>query len=671
LPLLGPALLLAFGACFVLSLSEFATFYLAGVKTVGTELAVLYELTGSTAPVARAAWPVLLLALVAALGLTRASRGWSATGAAVRTAATPSRVSGWIVLALLLALSWVIPVVLLLANITTLQPFRQFLVLHTDDLLWSLLTAGTAALIACLMAWSGLFCLSAREKALSRRSPSPKPSALRLPLGGLPPLVTSLAGFLRTLLAVVIPVTLFLAMFLPASLLAVSLLKMLNGSSLSQGWLAVSAGQASRFAGLALVLLLLTRYPDRRHLTEMAALDGASPARTWWHIHLPRTWPVLVGTVLLVTMFSFTELAATMVLLPAGLPNFAQRLLNQMHYARDQQVIASCLVLVSLFVVLTGAVVALLRLSCLRCTLGMLLALSVLFACNGCVKSGTEGEPEVLSAFGTTGAGPGEFLYPRGIDLAGDGSVLVVDKTGRIQWFTEQGQYLRAIRMPLIDAGKPTGMSLGPDGRLFVADTHYHRVAIYAPGGEMVGEFGKYGEEGGCFIYPTDVAFGPDGRIFVSEYGGNDRVSVFTGGAEFLFSFGAPGTAEGQFSRPQALCVDGTRKCLYIADACNHRIAVYDFDGHLLSYIGSAGRDPGQLRYPYGLSLLADGTIVVCEFGNNRIQLFSPQGQSLAVYGGPGRQLGRLAYPWAVAVDSHRRAYIVDAGNNRIQVWQL
>jgi ABC-type Fe3+ transport system permease subunit/DNA-binding beta-propeller fold protein YncE len=674
LPLLGPAILLAFGACFVLSLSEFATFHLAGVKTVGTELAVLYELTGSTAPVARAAWPVALLALLAALGLTRASHGWSATGVATRTAATPSRVSGWIVLALLLVFSWVVPVVLLLANVTTLQPFRQFLVLHTDDLLWSLLTAGTAALIAGLMAWSGLFCMSSRENALSRRSPSPRPSALRLPPGYSAAdggCVKGFANLFPKVLAVVIPVTLFLAMFLPASLLAVSLLKMLGAARLSQDWFGVSAGQASRFAGLALILLLLLRYPDRQHLTEMASLDGAAPARTWWHVHLPRTWPVLVGTFLLVTMFSFTELAATMVLLPAGLPNFAQRLLNQMHYARDQQVIASCLVLVSLFIVLTGGIVALLRLARLRCALGTVLALFVLFACNGCVKSGTEGEPEVLSAFGTTGAGPGEFLYPRGIDLAGDGSVLVVDKTGRIQWFTEQGGYLSAIRMPLIGSGMPTGMSLCPDGRLFVADTHYHRVAIFGPGGELIGEFGKYGEEGGSFIYPTDVAFGPDGRIFVSEYGGNDRVSVFTSGAEFLFSFGSPGTAEGQFSRPQALCVDRTRNCLYIADACNHRIAVYDFDGHLLCYIGSAGRDPGRLRYPYGLSLLADGTIVVCEYGNNRIQLFSPQGQSLAVYGGPGRQLGRLAYPWAVAVDCHRRAYIVDAGNNRIQIWQL
>ena len=49
--------MLAFGVCFVLGLSEFATFHLAGVQTIGTELAVLYEETGSESHLARAAWP--------------------------------------------------------------------------------------------------------------------------------------------------------------------------------------------------------------------------------------------------------------------------------------------------------------------------------------------------------------------------------------------------------------------------------------------------------------------------------------------------------------------------------------------------------------------------------------------------------------------------------------
>ena len=98
---------------------------------------------------------------------------------------------------------------------------------------------------------------------------------------------------------------------------------------------------------------------------------------------------------------------------------------------------------------------------------------------------------------------------------------------------------------------------------------------------------------------------------------------------------------------------------------------MYDLQGVLLSYIGSVGTEQGQLRYPYGLALLADGRLAVCEYGNNRVQLFSPEGKSLAIYGGPGRLLGELAYPWGLAVDKAGRLYVVDAGNNRVQVWQL
>ena len=641
LPLLSRTILLAFSVCFVLSLSEFAAFHLAGVKTIGTELAVLYELTGAAAPVARAAWPVTLPALLAALALTLSSHRWMPTTVTVKTSTVGSASLAWTVLFLLLAASWLAPVVLLVANVTTWQPFQQFLTLHVDDLAWSFLTAGVAASIAYLIAFGGLFC---SEPARPMRR------TISLVVGG----------------------TTFLAMFLPASLSAVSLLKLsaVGGAAPNmRNWFLVSAGQASRFAGLALILLLLTRYPDRRQLAEMAALDGASPLRAWRHVHLPRVWPVLAATFLLVTMLSFTELPATMVLLPAGLPNFAQRLLNQMHYARDQQVIASCLVLTLLFVLVAAVSLALLRTASLRRWLPVLLLLAIPVA--GCGRKVGASEPKVIETFGKTGAGPGEFLYPRAIALDGDSGVLVVDKTGRIQRFSQDGQSLSTIQMPLIQAGKPTGMSLHKDGRLFVADTHYSRVVIFARDGRQIGEFGKYGQEGGCFIYPTDVAFAPDGRIFVSEYGGNDRISVFAAEGGFLFSFGSPGTAEGQLSRPAALCMDEARGCLYVADACNHRIGVYDLDGRLLRYIGSAGLGPGELRYPYGLSLLDDGTIVVCEYGNNRLQLFSPEGKSLAVYGRAGRQLGQLAYPWAVAVDAHRRAFVVDAGNNRIQVWQL
>jgi DNA-binding beta-propeller fold protein YncE len=367
-----------------------------------------------------------------------------------------------------------------------------------------------------------------------------------------------------------------------------------------------------------------------------------------------------------------TELPATMVLLPAGLPNFAQSLLNQMHYLADRQVIASCLVLVCLFLVLIALVVLLLRGVRLYRQVTLLILAACLFGLGGC-DEGSHGThaPKVLYAFGRTGPGHSEFIYPRAIDITGDDSLFVVDKTGRIQRLTTKGDFLSVIKMPLVEAGKPTGISVAPNGDLYVADTHYHRVIAFSPDGNTVRQFGRYGEKGGCFIYPTDVAFSGDGRIFVSEYGGNDRVSVFTGEGEFLQCFGAPGSGEGQFARPSALCVDESRKRLYVVDACNHRIAIYSLDCKLLGYMGSVGRERGRLRYPYDIALLQDGTLVVCEYGNNRLQLFSPDGDSLVVYGRAGRQLGQLAYPWGVAVDSRRRAYVVDAGNDRIQVWRL
>jgi len=649
IPLLSRSILLAFGVCFVLSLSEFAAFHLAGVKTVGTELAVLYELTGATAPVARAAWPIVLAALLMAVFLARTSTEWVSVTPISGPAKQASRALDAAVLAVLLLVSWAGPVIVLAASVTTLQPFRQFITLHLDDLAWSVLTAGSAAILACLIGMCGLFWTARLQEQTTQ-------------------------SFARAAGRLIVQGGIFLAMFLPGSLVAASLLKLASvsavPSALRQSWCMVCAGQASRFAGLALILLLLTRYPDRERLSQMAALDGASPLRAWRHVHLPRTWPIVVGTFLLVTLFSFTELPATMVLLPAGLPNFAQRLLNQMHYARDQQVIASCLILVGLFTALAGVVVVLLRVGRLRSWMGVLL-LSMLLVSTGCGGRRGDGEPDVVGVFGKTGAGPGEFLYPRAIDLDKDGTVLVADKTGRIQRLSPEGHCIGVIQMPLIELGKPTGISVHEDGRLFVADTHYHRVVIFSREGRIIGEFGKYGQENGCFIYPTDVAFAPDGRIFVSEYGGNDRISIFTGDGQFISFFGSPGMERGQFSRPAAMCIDASRGRLYVADACNHRIAVYNLDGQLTGYLGSAGRDRGQLRYPYGLSLLADGTIVVSEYGNNRIQVFDPQGQSLGVYGRPGRERGELACPWGIAVDSHRRAWIVDSGNNRIQVWQL
>jgi hypothetical protein len=294
---------------------------------------------------------------------------------------------------------------------------------------------------------------------------------------------------------------------------------------------------------------------------------------------------------------------------------------------------------------------------------------------------------EVKAVFGEVGVSPGQFTYPRA--LANDGSNLwVIDKSARVQRIDPKtGESSALWTMPDWSVGKPCGISIGPDGRLLIPDTHYFRVMEFVPPPslahqpELIGSFGSLGSGPGQFNYCTDVGvmLTADGkaieRLYVGEYGGNDRVSVFDAAHQFLFAFGRYGSssdpAEVEFSRPQSVEIDRSRKQVVVADSCNHRIGVFDLDGKLIRWIGAAGSAPDQFAYPYGLALLPDGTALVSEYGNHRVHHIDCQtGESLGVYGKPGRGPGELTNPWAITVMDNT-AYVLDSGNDRIQAFRV
>ncbi len=286
---------------------------------------------------------------------------------------------------------------------------------------------------------------------------------------------------------------------------------------------------------------------------------------------------------------------------------------------------------------------------------------------GGCDESETPDAAGVQLIIGRTGFGPREFSYPRAAVLDRRGRLYVVDKAARIQCFTLEGEFVLGWRTPEWEAGKPTGLGVGPDGRVYAADTHYSRVVMFEPDGTLVGQFGTRGRGPGEFLLPTDVAVDVEGFVYVAEYGGNDRVSRFSPDLRYEFSFGRPGAGPGELQRPQSLLVDhdGT---LWVADACNHRVCHFERDGGFIDAFGESGTGLGQMRFPYGIDQLSDGTLIVVEYGNNRLQRFDRAGRSLGTWGGPGRRPGELAYPWALAAGPQDRVFVVDSGNNRIQV---
>jgi DNA-binding beta-propeller fold protein YncE len=342
-------------------------------------------------------------------------------------------------------------------------------------------------------------------------------------------------------------------------------------------------------------------------------------------------------------------------------------LMTWVHMLRYDAMIEGSLLLMGIVVVLAVGVVILTWLGrrIPKSAAIVIATLSSGLIVNGCVDS--KNPDDIWCKPGSAA----ELIYPRGITYSStDDTFFVVDRTARIRHIDRSGRALSQWRMPESAQGKPVGLTVGPEGNVYVPDTHYHRVIVYKPDGTEIRRWGSFGTDPGEFIYPTDIAFDAKGNIFVSEYGDHDRVQVFDTTGTFLYQFGHFGQGDGEFSRPQSMVIDGD--LVYLTDACNHRIVVFKTDGTWVRNMCTVGSDLGQLRFPYGLDMDVDGNLIVCEFGNNRVQqIDKTTGKGLAAWGGAGHAPGQLAYPWAVAVDRKDRIIAVDAGNNRLQVFEF
>lgn len=434
----------------------------------------------------------------------------------------------------------------------------------------------------------------------------------------------------------------------------------------------------ARFGWIALLAAGVTRSRPWRQVRELADLDGATSATAARHVIWPLAWPVLVASALLVGVLSLTEVPATVLISPLRPQPLVPMLMGWVHMLRYDNMIEGSLLLMGMAfavsvvaagLIALGARVAR-RFATMRPSPGIALAgLSALALLGGATGCSDSTEPDEIWL--ETGTGPGQVVYPRAITYSPtDDSFFIIDRLARIQHLDAQGKPLGEWRMPDWRIGKPVGLSVGPDGNVYVPDTHYHRVVVYSPTGEEIRKFGGRGSGPGRFIWPTDVAFDVAGDVYVSEYGDNDRIQVFAPDGTFRRSFGAFGTGDGQFMRPQSLLIDGD--LVYVTDACNNRIAVFRTDGTFVRNMGGVGSGPGEFRFPFGLDLDADGRLVVAEFGNNRVQLIDKEtGKGLGVWGSSGRAPGQFAYPWAVALDKAGRVIALDSGNNRIQVFEF
>ncbi|MDX2200385.1 MAG: hypothetical protein SF069_15605 [Phycisphaerae bacterium] len=98
---------------------------------------------------------------------------------------------------------------------------------------------------------------------------------------------------------------------------------------------------AARFAIIPIVLCAASLRETRAAaLLDSAAVDGAARDAAFWTIALPRATPSLLLGALAAGVLTFGEISASVLVIPPGVGSVARSLLNEIHFGRNDDVIA-------------------------------------------------------------------------------------------------------------------------------------------------------------------------------------------------------------------------------------------------------------------------------------------------------------------------------------------
>ncbi len=282
---------------------------------------------------------------------------------------------------------------------------------------------------------------------------------------------------------------------------------------------------------------------------------------------------------------------------------------------------------------------------------------------------------------GGEGSEPGQFLAPRGMAAAPDGTIYVADsRNHRIQHLAADGSVLHVwgtfgepIGSNAAAPGtfnEPWGVAVGPDGSVYVADTWNHRVQKFTAEGEFISTWGYFGQAEDAFALwgPRDVTVDDLGRVLVTDTG-NKRVIAYDETGNFVAEIGGPGFAPGKFDEPTGIAA-GANNFIFVADTWNQRIQALTLDpsGALLPFTtwdisGWYGQSLDNKPY---IAAGLDDRVFVSDPEGFRILEFAAEGQFIRYWGEFGAETGGFSLPTGLAIDPDGGIWVSDAGSHQI-----
>ncbi len=255
--------------------------------------------------------------------------------------------------------------------------------------------------------------------------------------------------------------------------------------------------------------------------------------------------------------------------------------------------------------------------------------------------------------------------FPEGPTLSADGQTLyaVNVQSSAISRLALKTKALLYAWVTLPEGGRGNGMTLGPDGALYVADVGRKLIArISLPGGAVTTVVDR-APGGAAFRGPNDLIFGKQGGIYFTDPDGSWDTPV---GAVYHV---APKThvvslVADAMQFPNGLVLSADGKTLFVAESPLHRITAIDITPngivppgrkHIFCVTGTVGGGDG-------MRLGRDGYLYAAIYGEGVIAKISMAGEVVHRY---DVQVGKHCTNLCFASDG-RSLYVTETDSNTV-----
>ena len=269
-----------------------------------------------------------------------------------------------------------------------------------------------------------------------------------------------------------------------------------------------------------------------------------------------------------------------------------------------------------------------------------------------------------IVAVGKEGRAPGELWYPNGVAIDENTDLIYVAEglgSHRVSIFSETGAFINTFSHE--GMRWPHGIAIHRDN-LYVTDTIENAVFQFKFEADMrlVAKVGSWGSGMGQFNYPYGLSVSPNGDVFVADYN-NRRIEILDDSLHFQRSI----THE-TMEHPRDVKL--TPDEVFVLCDVSPCILVFSLAGEKIRSLVTQGGGGMQIESAYFFCLDKKQNLLISDYRNSQVRIFSKEGTHLHSIGQPGDEAGMLYYPRGIVLTENLKLIIVSRNSNyRLQVY--